>query len=103
MKTIGPFAAGVGLAVFVCGAIAYGGGPAVDLLITPRQIEEDWLRQEMVRGAGPVNPVTHVTPEQDAAGAVDGVKDGKWGFHTARTKSPGGRSIFRKRPLLATC
>ena len=29
-----------------------------------------------------------LTCEEDAAGAVDGVKDGKWGFHTEARKQP---------------
>ncbi|MHB8972515.1 MAG: HzsA-related protein [Pirellulaceae bacterium] len=46
------------------------------------QVEADWLRQDAVRDCGPV------TPEQDAAGACDGVKNGKWGFHTALENDP---------------
>ncbi len=100
MKTIGPFATGIGFAVFACGAVAYGGGPAVDPLITPRQIEADWLRQEMVRGADPVNPAARVAPEQDAAGAVDGVKDGKWGFHTGEDEKPWWQVDLQKKVAL---
>ncbi|MHC4511839.1 MAG: discoidin domain-containing protein, partial [Planctomycetota bacterium] len=29
-----------------------------------------------------------VTPEQDAIGACDGIKDGTWGFHTERERDP---------------
>src|ERR1039458_3800668 len=43
------------------------------------QVEADWLRQDDKRSASATGPVTR---EEDAAGAVDGVKDGKWGFHT---------------------
>ena len=50
------------------------------------QVEADWLRQDALRttpaAAGAVRP------EQDAAGAVDGVKNGLWGFHTAFEKDP---------------
>ncbi|MGD0900694.1 MAG: hypothetical protein ABR915_22915, partial [Thermoguttaceae bacterium] len=40
----------------------------------------------------------------DAAGAVDGVKDGKWGFHTSAEPSPWwqvdlGRSVPLERAL----
>ena len=49
---------------------------------THAQIEADWLRQDAVRS------VTAVAPEEDAAGACDGVKDGKWGFHTALEDNP---------------
>ena len=53
--------------------------------ITPEQIEADWLRQDELRNAG--SPAQrpaggNATVEQDAAGGVDGVKTGSWGFHT---------------------
>lgn len=61
-------------------------------VISRQQIEADWLRQEQVRriGASPApNPANlAVTAEQDAAGAVDGVKDGRWGFHTGADEKP---------------
>jgi hypothetical protein len=64
--------------------LAAGGAPAA---ITPGQIEADWLRQEAVRGrpaaAGPA-----VAPEQDARGGCDGVKTGRWGFHTQMEPNP---------------
>ncbi|MGB2863033.1 MAG: discoidin domain-containing protein, partial [Sedimentisphaerales bacterium] len=50
--------------------------------ITIEQIEADWLRQEHVRHNEAAPAGGGVTPEQDAIGACDGVKDGKWGFHT---------------------
>ncbi len=46
------------------------------------QIEADWLRQNAVRGTGAV------APAEDAVGACDGVKNGKWGFHTALEDDP---------------
>lgn len=59
---------------------------------TAEQIEADWLRQDELRVAGGASlgmaPVPGVTPEEDAQGAVDGVKDGKWGFHTENEKDP---------------
>jgi len=54
--------------------------------LTPEQIEADWLRQEQVRwtqGTG-----GQVGREDDAAGGVDGVRDGTWGFHTANEAQP---------------
>jgi hypothetical protein len=56
--------------------------------ITSRQIEADWLRQQELRNAGKVSPEGKVTSEQDATGACDGVKDGKWGFHTENENKP---------------
>ena len=43
------------------------------------QVEADWLLQEARRLA---KPGPAVTRESDAAGAVDGIKNGQWGFHT---------------------
>jgi len=53
------------------------------------QIEADWLRQERYRPepAGHETPSV-VTPSIDAAGGCDGIKDGRWGFHTGRTENP---------------
>lgn len=53
------------------------------------QIEADWLRQEKYRP----NQLVHdrapeMTTRIDAAGGSDGIKDGKWGFHTGRAKRP---------------
>lgn len=59
-------------------------GPAA----TREQIEADWLRQASVRGfaAGAVGG--KLTAELDAAGGCDGVKNGKWGFHTEMQADP---------------
>ncbi|NQT53567.1 discoidin domain-containing protein, partial [bacterium] len=51
-------------------------------------VEADWLLQDRVRKAGPVVRGKPPTSPDDAAGAVDGVKDGKWGFHTLEDKRP---------------
>ena len=54
---------------------------------TPAEIEADWLHQDQIRrrtaAAGP-----DVKPEEDAPGALDGVKTGKWGFHTQNEPDP---------------
>jgi hypothetical protein len=61
------------------------GSPA----ITAAQIEADWLRQDAVRGRGAAaESANGVMPEMDAAGGCDGVKTGKWGFHTAEETDP---------------
>ncbi|MGQ9730614.1 MAG: HzsA-related protein [Candidatus Zipacnadales bacterium] len=50
------------------------------------QVERDWLVQLERRRLSPaVNPAT---PGEDALGAVDGIKDGKWGFHTLNEPNP---------------
>ena len=52
-------------------------------------IEADWLKQAERWDANPVDDLaTGVATRQDAAGGVDGVKDGTFGFHTARQPNP---------------
>ena len=43
-------------------------------------IEAEWLDQ--------VERPAPITPQSDAAGGCDGIKDGTWGFHTGETKDP---------------
>jgi len=73
----------VAAAVNVCSALASVEAPAP----SHDQIEADWLRQDTKR-LTPAATTQDVTREQDAAGGVDGVKDGKWGFHTEHEKNP---------------
>ena len=57
-------------------------GPA----ITRAQIEADWLHQDVMRKLTATG--ARVSTQDDAAGAVDGVKDGNWGFHTLNEPNP---------------
>ena len=69
-------------------------------------LETDWLRQLDLRldtsksekaSAPKRNPTT---AKQDAGGAVDGTKDGKWGLHTAhQSVAPDKRVAGREAPL----
>lgn len=52
-------------------------------VLSDQQLLTDWLRQDDLRGRE-----SSVTPELDAAGACDGVKDGQWGFHTQHEDRP---------------
>jgi hypothetical protein len=63
---------------------------AEDAGIGPRQIEADWLRQEVVRGSAPAagGQGGQVKPHEDAIGGCDGVKNGRWGFHTEDEPNP---------------
>lgn len=47
------------------------------------QVEADWLLQETLRAH-----TGTVATQSDAAGGCDGVKNGKWGFHTNQADSP---------------
>lgn len=48
-----------------------------------RLLEADWLEQAVMQPAS-----KEVSAAADAAGAVDGVKNGKWGFHTGLANDP---------------
>ena len=50
-----------------------------------RQIEQDWLKQAQMIEEGAAGPVT---TETDARGGCDGVKDGKYAFHTGQEPNP---------------
>jgi hypothetical protein len=54
-------------------------------------VEEDWLKQAEAWSAPALpegRPSGPVATWQDAAGAVDGKKDGKYAFHTAQEPNP---------------
>jgi len=77
-------------AALVLGEVALGGKAEV-IEDFRSQVEADWLRQDRVRTLGPSRARrkrSRVTTAQDALGAVDGVKNGKWGFHTASERNP---------------
>ncbi len=52
------------------------------------QIKADWLRQDELRGVPDGTTPGKMTREIDASGAVDGVIDGTWGFHTEIEENP---------------
>jgi len=66
-------------------------------------VEADWLTQDKVRTAARVQPRAsnpNVSTKQDAAGGVDGVIDGKWGFHTENEPNPWWHvDLGQKTPL----
>jgi len=54
-------------------------------------VEADWLLQDQVRTNAKLDRrggASQVSTTSDALGAVDGVIDGKWGFHTLQEKNP---------------
>jgi hypothetical protein len=63
--------------------------PAADAAgaLTSEEIDADWDRQDRAREAAR-GQASGVTVEQDAAGGCDGVKTGKWGFHTQNEEQP---------------
>jgi len=69
-------------------------------VVMREQIEADWLRQSEVRKMKPVSGGAKVTREQDAAGGCDGIKDGKWGFHTENKMNPWWQIDLGKATLL---
>jgi hypothetical protein len=91
------------------GSAAPAGSEWTPVVLDDAALAADWLhsdalRQEAARlarlpGAG------RVTPEQDARGGCDGVKNGEWGFHTENEDNPWwqvdlGRSVALDRVAL---
>ncbi len=62
--------------------------PAILLAASPRQVEEDWLTQARISMLPAHAGAPGVPTWADAAGAVDGLKDGKYAFHTAHEPNP---------------
>ncbi len=83
MKTANPW---LQLSLLICVALA--SVAAAEPVITPEQIEADWLLQEAVRHLPAGQAGTREATRQDAAGAVDGVKNGRFGFHTRANQKP---------------
>ena len=79
-RPLGGYQLSLLMALSVCAAAGDARSEAPGPPPTREQVEADWLRQDVVRSA--------VTPEEDAEGGCDGVKDGKWGFHTALQDDP---------------
>jgi len=90
-----PLHAGIFLSIFslplflglLCGVVTVGS--AAESL--RELVEVDWLRQAEAMAAwrdGFKTPPSVVATWSDAAGAVDGVKDGKYAFHTAHEPNP---------------
>ncbi|HQK96159.1 MAG TPA: discoidin domain-containing protein, partial [Armatimonadota bacterium] len=76
------FVAGLALTIWASAAM----GASAQLICSYEQLREDWLTQQRVRGvaSGGLAP----TLEEDALGGCDGVKDGRWGFHTDAEPNP---------------
>jgi hypothetical protein len=64
-------------------------------------VQADWLLQDKVRTGEPARGGPKATPQGDAAGAVDGVKNGKYGFHTSNDAQPWWQVDLGKRVPLA--
>jgi hypothetical protein len=84
-----PIGAWIGRIATMLGMLACW--PAVWAAEPPRthgQLQADWLRQLELRYPRTASASGSITASEDAAGGVDGVKDGKWGFHTANEPQP---------------
>ena len=66
----------------LCASAAAGGAAWSE------QIEQDWLRQAQAAAASGPGQGRPATTREDAAGACDGIKDGKYGFHTGQEANP---------------
>lgn len=61
-------------------------GAGAQLICSYDQLCDDWISQQRVRGTVSGGPAP--TLEEDALGGCDGVKDGRWGFHTDADLNP---------------
>lgn len=59
----------------------------IQVIITQQDLEQDYLRQVELREWSAATRRAATTAD-DARGACDGIKDGKWGFHTERELRP---------------
>ncbi|MCX6875475.1 MAG: discoidin domain-containing protein [Verrucomicrobia bacterium] len=80
-----PLSLAFAAACLTAGGAQDAGPPHVTAAAWQAQIEADWLLQDAKRLTPPGLAATR---ESDAAGAVDGVKNGQWGFHTAEEQAP---------------
>ena len=81
-----PLCLSLATAGFAAGGAPDTSPPPASAAAWKAQIEADWLMQDAKRVAKPAAGA--VSRESDAAGAVDGVKNGQWGFHTEQEKDP---------------
>jgi len=88
------------IATVTAGASNTSQHPPAAQVITPEQIQADWLRQDELRNADSLKKANKPTPQQDAIGACDGIKDGQWGFHTQNENNPWWRiDLGQSMPL----
>lgn len=93
-----------GMLLLVGWVLAGAGRGEPPPVISHPQIEADWLLQEVVRSLPAADPNTAVrrtiATADDAAGGVDGIKDGTYGFHTAGDAAPWWQvDLQQTRPL----
>ena len=85
------------------GAAAEDAAGKLDPAAFRAAVEADWLTQDKVRTGARVQPRAgnpNVSTKQDAAGGVDGIVDGKWGFHTENQPDPWWQvDLGQKTPL----
>ena len=114
MKTRLTFGVGCGLlllaALAAVSPASRSAGAADQPLVRRQQIEADWLRQELVRRpdyqSHRYDVPASVRPEQDAAGAVDGIKDGTLGLPHGRRRGTvvaGRPAAGRSRSTTCCC
>jgi len=72
-----------GLQIAALSLLLVGVTSLASATVSRQQIEADWAIQDQLRALE-----SPVTPEQDAAGACDGIRDGQWGFHTQHEDRP---------------
>lgn len=85
-------------AVVCLAAVALGAVERVDPDTWRQMLERDWTVREEVLAA--TNRMSQLTPAADALGGCDGVKNGRWGFHTGLAQDPWWQvDLGQDRPL----
>lgn len=79
---------GAALMLAAAAALAADAPPPAGPALTAAQIEADWLSPPALAQAAGDALVQEKSTQVDARGGCDGVKDGKWGFHTAYEENP---------------
>jgi hypothetical protein len=90
------------LQVFVAAVLTFSLALAARAAEGLSDVEQDWLRQAEAMDAWQrgLQHAAGVTTQADAAGAVDGVKDGKYAFHTNLEPNPWWQvDLGRSEPL----
>lgn len=74
------------LAASILAVVALGAVERVDPDSWQRMLERDWVLREEILAV--TNRMAKLEPSADALGGCDGVKNGRWGFHTGHAENP---------------
>lgn len=99
------------LSLLMCLSAASAEVPGEKAALSPQQIESEWLSPEALRQVSYAldGQARKATPEKDAIGGCDGIKNGAYGFHTDWENGPwwqvdlGHRTVLDRVLLYNRC